>query len=221
LFKTLENPLIRLVAVQKSNRDPPHGALRVTLRPTTLTMPVDRRIAVLGKKRSANSSFLRLLAGVTAPTSGKVISQARLSPILKSNELFHYSFNGLENIRHYARILNMSPNQLFLAINRLSENAGSLGGPIRDEEQGWRDEAIVALFTLLPFDCYLIDEISQYGETMIRRHLDVVAQRGAGLIFTTTSVRWTRYYAEAAIVVRDGAVYPFSTVEQAIAFHER
>jgi capsular polysaccharide transport system ATP-binding protein len=213
--------LIRLVAVAKSNREPPHGALRIVLQPTTLTLPVDRRVAVLGKKRSANSSFLRLLAGVTAPTSGKVISRARLSPILKSSELFHYYFNGLENIRHFARILNLEPDQLLLAINRLSGTANSLGGSIRDEERGRRDEAIMALLTLLPFDCYLIEEIGQYGETMIRRHLDGVAHRGAGLIFTTTSARWTRQYADCAIVIRDALVYPFSTVEEAIAFHER
>jgi capsular polysaccharide transport system ATP-binding protein len=213
-------PLIQLIAAEESYREP-DAPRRIILRPTTINLPVDRRLAVLGKKRSANSAFLRLLAGITAPTRGKVISHARLSPILKPHELFHPYFNGMENMRHFARMLNLDPDRLMVATDAFSGTGGSLGGQVKAEEPDRRREAIMALLTLLPFDCYLIDEISQFSEAVTRRHLDAVAHRGAGLIFTTTSWRWASRYADCAIVFRDAAVYPFPTVEKAIASYER
>jgi ABC-type polysaccharide/polyol phosphate transport system ATPase subunit len=212
--------VIHLLAVEESSWAP-RASVKVVLQPTTITLPADRRLVVLGKKHSVNSGFLRLLAGVSAPTRGTIISRVRLSPILRSSGLFYPHVNGLENIRHYARMLNVGEDRLTLAIDRLSGVAGSLG---EQRYEGWRDrgrEAMLALFTLLPFDCYLIDEIAQFPEALTQRHLDAVAPRGAGLIFTTTSLWRARRYADCAIVIRDGIVHPFSDVEKAIAFHER
>jgi capsular polysaccharide transport system ATP-binding protein len=216
----LEARLIHLIAAEES-RSAPGEPLRIILQPTTLSLPADRRLVVLGKKASVNSAFLRLLAGVTVPTRGRVMSHARLSPIMNSTGLFHPYVNGIENIRHYARLLNLDEDKLLMAIDSFTGTVGSLGGRAREEQNERRREAIIALLTLLPFDCYLIEEIAQFSEPVARRHLEAVAPRGAGLIFTTNSLRRARSYADCAIVIRDGIVHPFSNVEEAIAFHER
>jgi capsular polysaccharide transport system ATP-binding protein len=216
----MENSLIHLVGVEESTwapRTPP----KIIFQPTTLSLPADRRLVVLGKKYSVNLEFLRLLAGVSVPTRGKVVSHLRLSPIISLSGLFYPYVNGLENIRHYARMLNVDANRLTLAIDLFTGTGGALGGPAKDQQRDRSKEAMIALFTLLPFDCYLIDEIAQFSEAVVSRHLDAVAPRRAGLIFTTHSQRQARQYADCAIVIRDGIVHPFSDVERAIAFHER
>jgi ABC-type polysaccharide/polyol phosphate transport system ATPase subunit len=216
----LENRLIHFVAVEASQwapRTPP----KIILQSTTLSLPADRRLVVLGKRPSVNSSFLRLLAGVSAPTRGKVISEVRLSPIINAAGLFHPYLNGVENIRHFARMLNLNADQLMVAIDAFSGTGRTLGGAAQEEQRDRRREAVMGLLTLLPFDCYLIDELAQFSEAVTRRHLDAVAPRGAGLIFTTTSRRLARRYADCSIVIQDGIVHPFSSVEKAIAFDER
>jgi capsular polysaccharide transport system ATP-binding protein len=212
--------LIHLIAVEQWSRDP-NVPSEVILRPTTLSLPADRRLAVLGTRRSRNSHFLRLLAGIATPTRGRVLSAVRLSPIMKSNGLFHPYLNGLENIRQFARMLNLAPDRLAAAMDEFSGTGGALGGPAKEEDRLRRREAEMALLSLLPFGCYLIDEIAQFSEALARRHLGAVSSRGAGLIFTTTSSRLVRCYADCAIVLRDASVHPFSDVEEATAFHER
>jgi len=216
----MENSLIHLIGVEESTWAP-RTTPKIVFQPTTLSLPADRRLVVLGKKYSVNSEFLRLLAGVTAPTRGKVISDVRLSPIINLSGLFYPYVNGLENIRHYARLLNVDANKLTLAIDLFTGTGGSLGGAVKDQQRDHSKEAMMALFTLLPFDCYLIEEIAQFSDLVMRRHLDAVGPRGAGLIFTTHSLRQARRYSDCAIVIRDGIVHPFSDVERAIAFHER
>jgi ABC-type polysaccharide/polyol phosphate transport system ATPase subunit len=215
-----EGQLIQLVATEEWYQEP-NEPPRIVLRPTTLDLPADRRLVVLGRRRSANSRFLRLLAGITWPTRGRVIAKVRLSPILSANGLFHPYFNGVENVRHFARMLNLHPDQLLLAIDSFSGSTGFLGGVAKVEEQDPRRQAMMGLLTLLPFDCYLIDEIAQFSEAVVWRHLDAVAPRGAGMIFTTSSRRHAQRYADCALVLRDAVVHPFSSVEKAFAFYER
>jgi capsular polysaccharide transport system ATP-binding protein len=216
----MEKQLIHLVGVEESFRTR-HAPMKVVFQPTTLSLPANRRLAVLGKKQSVNVEFLRLLAGVTVPTRGKVISRVRLSPIINTVGLFHPTFNGLENIRHFARLLNFDADRLMVAIDAFTGTGGALGGSALEEQRERRREAVIGLLTLLPFDCYLIEELAQFSEEVMSRHLAAVAPRGAGLIFTTSSLRKARRYADCAVVIRDGIVHPFSNLEQAIAFHER
>ena len=89
------------------------------------------------------------------------------------------------------------------------------------EDSGKRKATEIALLTLLSFDCYLIDEIGHLAEAVRERHLEVVAERGAGIIFTTNLPQLARRYADCALVIRAGIVHPFSSVEEAVDFHER
>lgn len=212
--------MIHLSSLAKSHAVP-GSRPKIVLRPTTLALPADRRLAVLGEGREANSAFLRLLAGVARPTRGTVISDLRLSPVVRRVGLFHPHLNSLENIRFFARMLNFDADQLMLAVGAFAGAGSSLGRPPKDEDGAERKAAEMALLTILPFDCYLIDEITQFSEAVIRRHLDVVAPRGAGMIFSTTSARLARQFGDCAIVIRNGIVHPFSNVAEALAFDGR
>jgi len=43
---------------------------KLVFKRTTLALPTDRRVAILGERLQGKSSLLRLLAGVDAPTMG-------------------------------------------------------------------------------------------------------------------------------------------------------
>ena len=184
-------------------------------------MPADRRLAVLGKRRQGKSVFLRILAGVEEPTRGEVISRLRLSPVVRSGALFHPRMSALENVRFFARMLNLDADRLALAVDAFYGADGVLGRSRKGEEGDRRKAAEIAFLSLLPFDCYLIDDIGQLPEAARKRHLDAAAQRRAGIIFATNQPQLARRYADCAVVIRDGIVHPFSDVAEAIAFDER
>ena len=45
----------------------------------SVTLPTDRRVAVLGHDEAAKSTLIRMLAGIALPTKGRVIRRAKLS----------------------------------------------------------------------------------------------------------------------------------------------
>jgi capsular polysaccharide transport system ATP-binding protein len=212
-------PLIRLVDLAKVYSPPDHPP-KVVLRPTTLALPADRRLAILGQRRQGKSVLLRLLAGVETPTKGEVMAPGRMSPVARPNGLFHPRLSILENIRFFARMLNVHADQLTVALDAFCAAGGAL---VRhaDQKGELRTAAEVALLSMLPFDCYCVDDIGQVAEASRERLFHAAARRGAGVIFATNQTRLARRYADCAIVLRHGNVHPFSSIDEAILFDER
>jgi ABC-type polysaccharide/polyol phosphate transport system ATPase subunit len=212
--------VIHLVSAAVSY-DVPGKGHEIVMLPITLDLPTDRRLAVMGDKRQGKSIFLRILSGAQMPTFGEVISNVRLSPVIKSGALFNSRLSTYENIRFSARMFNLDIDILAKTVSAISGVAAAVGAPHKDESAEDRRTAELALLSILPFDCYLIDEVSVLPEVARHRLFSAAHQQGAGVIFATNSVRLARTYADCAIVIRGKSIHPFSDIEEAIAFHER
>jgi capsular polysaccharide transport system ATP-binding protein len=217
---TVDQRLIHLIGVTKTytveNASP-----KLVLRPTTLTIPTDRRIAVLGRRRSGKSTILKLLAGNESPSEGEIFSRVRISSVVRPGSLFHPRLNNQENLRFYARTLNVDMEELMAAVGSYSTVSTNRGTNRRGENTEQRKAIEVALLTLQCFGCYLVDEIAHLADDVRHRLLYAAAQQGAGVIFSTNLPQMARRYAEGAIVIREGIVRPFASIERAIQFHER
>jgi ABC-type polysaccharide/polyol phosphate transport system ATPase subunit len=193
--------------------------IKVVLQPTTLSLPADRRVAVLGEDQSTNTMFLRLLARAEAPTHGKVIASARVSPVVRPGRLFHPSLSVLENIQFFARMLNVDANQLARAVSFFA--GADIYLESAAEALDRRIALETALLSILPYDCYLVDELARLRDAAKDCLVAAATQRQAGIIFTTGKPRLALELADCAVVIRNGIVHPFSEVEEAIAFHGR
>jgi capsular polysaccharide transport system ATP-binding protein len=214
----LDRRLIHLVAVAKSYVVA-HSAAKTVLEATTLTVPADRRLAVLGARREGKSTFLRLLAGTETPTAGEVIALGRRSPVVRFGGLFDRRLTGRENVRFFARMMDVDADQLAMALDAFCNANGVLAQSLDDPGDD-SQAAELALLSILPFDCYFLDEIGALETAVRERLLGLAAQRGAGVIFATNQPQLARRYADCAVVIRNRTVHPFSTVAEAIAFHE-
>jgi capsular polysaccharide transport system ATP-binding protein len=201
--------------------DIPGASQKVVLYPTTIDLPIDRRVAVIGPKRHGKSVFLRLLSGAETPAVGRVISRARLSPVIRAGAIFDRRLTIFENIRFFARMLNVDAEELALTVMSVCGRDGGMAKSRVGETEEQRRAAELALLCVLPFDCYLADEISYIPEAARLGLFKAAARQRAGIIFATNQKQLARSYADCAIVIRDKTLYPFSDVEEAIAFNER
>jgi len=212
--------MIHLVSVAK-NFHLHDGGTKLVLLPTTMDLPSDRPIAILGSKQQGKSVFLRLLSGVETPTQGAVMSDARFSPVIRNGVLFRRKLSLIENIRFVARIMNFNPDELATAVDEFCRSGDAPARSAHGESDEHRKAAELALFSLLAFDCYLVDEIWLLPEVPRRQLFDAAAERNAGVIFATSLSRLAREHAASGAVVRDHTVHYFPDIEEAIEFHER
>jgi capsular polysaccharide transport system ATP-binding protein len=212
--------LIHLLSVAKSFTS--RGRVpKVVLRPTTAALPADRRVALLGQKRAGKTVLLRMLAGIEAPDQGEVFAPLQLSPLVNSGGLFHPQLTGIENIRHFARMFGIDADRLTLAVDAFCGIGTLLSQPVKSQDANHRKAMEAAVTAVLPFDCYLVDDMQQFAPEMAERYFDAASQRQAGVIFATSNPRLARQFAEFVVVIRDGTLYPFRHVEEAIPFYER
>jgi capsular polysaccharide transport system ATP-binding protein len=219
MYSALDRRLIHLIGLTRSYLTP-SSTPKTVLHPTTLAVPTDRRLAVLGGRGQGKSVLLRLLAGVEAPSEGEVVSFVRRSPIVKLGGLFHPRLSNFENIRFFARVLDLDEDQLAMILDAFCHANGALLRSLHLRRESGRKAAELALLSILPFDCYFLDEMAQLEGAERERLLETAAGRGAGIIFATNQRQLARRYADCALVIRDGIVHPFTKVEEAIAFHE-
>jgi capsular polysaccharide transport system ATP-binding protein len=212
--------LIHLVEVTKTftGRDEPP---KVVFWPTTISLPADRRLAILGGKGEGKSVLLQLLVRNEKPDLGKVIAPLRLSPVFNSDRLFHPGLSGFENVRYYARRFGVDEEQLVTAMDRfypISRFLKILHGELTIRERRTMEATLAAA---IAFDCYLLDDVGQLAADLVERHLAIAARRGAGVIFTTGSPRLAQQFADCAVVIQDRTLHPFCRIEEATRFYER
>ena len=211
--------VIDLVGVSKTYAA--NGVRTVVFRPTTLALPADRRLVVLGDKHEGKSVLLQLLARSEKPDLGRVVSTARLSPVVNADRIFHRELSGFENLRFYARRFSVDERLLIAAMDHLYPLGRFLEASTGELPVRTRRSIEAAMTAALAFDCYLIDDLGLLDPLMVQRHLDVAGARGAGIVFSTGSLRVARQFADCAVVIKDRTLYPFCRIEEAARFYER
>jgi capsular polysaccharide transport system ATP-binding protein len=212
--------MIHLLSVAKSYIGS-GGAPMVVFRPTSVSIPADRRVAVLGERGTGKTVLLRLLAKIEAPDQGEVIQAVRLSPVIGVTGLFHPQLTGLENIRFVARVFDIDADRLTLAVDAFCGAGGRLGEAVRLQEPADRRAMEAAVVAILPFDCYLIDNTGMLGSEILERCFEAASRREAGVIFATSNPRLVRQFANFVVAIGDATLHLFADVESAIGFHER
>lgn len=193
---------------------------KVLIGPVDIVIPTDRRLAILGDPPQMRSLFLNLLAGTELPSRGAVSARVSLSPVFRYGVLFQRRLSVMQNIQFFARMMNVDAAQLLVLLNAFHPIDKVLAGGVKLENVEQRRAAEIGLLTLLPFQCYLFDELWLISGSVRERFFRATEERGSGIIFATNHVRLAREHADCAIVVRGGTVYPFSDVDEGIAFHE-
>lgn len=207
-------PLICIVAVTKAAAVPNPNILLFDN--MNITLPTNRICAVLGRQGSGRSMFLRLLGRLEQPDAGAILTQARFSVIANHGSMFHPGLTGIENIALAARVYGLDSatlTEIALEITNFGPawqmKAGSVIGRMRRSM-----ETIVS--ALLPFDCFLLDDVERVEPDILQVVLELLHSRHAGMIFTAHNPKFVRLIASCASVITGQSMQAFETVEEAI-----
>ena len=69
-------------------------------------------VGIIGPNGSGKSTILKLIAGVMSPTSGTVVTQGKISPLIELGAGMHPELTGRENIYLNGAILGLKRKQI-------------------------------------------------------------------------------------------------------------
>ncbi len=207
--------LIHLVEAAKSF--PRVGASpHVVLLPGTISLPTDARLGVLAGRKAGKTTLLRLLAGAIRPDGGVVTGADAMSPAINAASLMHPGLSAVENLRFLARAFGFDADGLLAATMSLAGSDMLLDRPLKGQDGAHRRNFETATTFVIPFACYLVDEVGQIDPEVMARCFALAAHRRAGVIFTTSQPRFIVQHAEAAATLRDGVLKLFAEPRHAV-----
>jgi ABC-2 type transport system ATP-binding protein len=186
-------------------------------------------VGVLGHNGAGKTTLLRLLAGVTAPSTGRVRVAGRIAPLISIGVGFHPELSGRENIVVNGSVLGLSRERLadlepeIIAFSGLPDDV--LDVPVKLYSSGMLLRLAFAVAVHTEPDVMLVDELLAVGDLAFQqRCLTRMAElRAAGVtvVLVSHSVFTVREVCERAIVLSAGRKVFDGPVEEAIRVHQR
>lgn len=189
----------------------------------TLTLPAGRSLGLLGRNGAGKSTLMQIIAGTMRPSTGRVVRNRRVSwPIGHANS-FHPDMTGLQNTRFLARLHGMDSDSLCDFVEEFADIGAHFYMPLRTYSNGMRARLAFGVAMGIPFDTYLIDEVTAAGDGAFRarsRRVFRARMQQADAIMISHSMTDLRKFCNSGLVLHEGQLELYDNIEEAISRHE-
>jgi heme exporter protein A len=191
----------------------------VALRDFNLSAAAGEFIALFGRNGAGKTTFLRILAGLSRPSSGTFRIQpsngAQLRYVrgaigyLSHNTVLYADLTALENMRFYARLMDVAADEESL-VKRIEEVglAGREKEPVRNYSRGMQQRLAIARAFMHNPDILLLDEpftgLDQGGAEFLTGYLLKAQSQGKICIMTIHDTKTGYEMADRLIVIDRG-----------------
>jgi ABC-2 type transport system ATP-binding protein/lipopolysaccharide transport system ATP-binding protein len=137
------------------------------LQDVNFTVEKGEALGLLGHNGSGKSTLLQIVAGILAPTNGKVIANGRVAPLIQLGVGFNPELTGLENIYLNASLYgfrNKEVKKRLEGIITFSELGTFIDTPLKHYSSGMQMRLGFSVAVHLDPDILLADEILAVGD---------------------------------------------------------
>lgn len=144
----------------------------LALNDVSLTVCRNEIFGIIGNNGAGKSTFLKLIARVLRPTTGRVFVKGRVAPLLELGAGFHPELSGRENVFLNGAMLGFSRaemNRKFKGIVEFSEIGDFIEAPLRTYSSGmWARLGFSVAIDVDP-DILILDEILSVGDESFQK----------------------------------------------------
>lgn len=206
-FATLKSALLQ----RSLSRDLAPAETFAALRGVSFSVPKGQTLGVIGRNGSGKSTTLKLVAGITKPTSGTVKVQGRISALIELGAGFHPEISGRENVFINGIMLGLSRREIqqrFDEIVDFAEMTDFIDAPVKTYSSGMYMRLGFAVAIHVDPEVLLVDEVLAVGdEGFTHKCLDKFAEfkrRNKTILFVTHSLAMVERFCDEAIWIDAG-----------------
>jgi lipopolysaccharide transport system ATP-binding protein len=195
------------------------------------TLQRGQSLGIVGENGAGKSTLLKVVAGVIAPTRGRVQVNGRVGALLELGSGFHPDYTGLANIELSAALLGLSPHEIaskreeIVAFADIGEH---INEPIKHYSSGMVVRLGFAVATALRPDILITDEVLAVGDESFQKKciawMEEYLADGGTLLLCSHSMYHIQKLCRHALWLRDGQVVrqgaAMDVTQAYLAFHE-
>jgi ABC-type polysaccharide/polyol phosphate transport system ATPase subunit len=201
-FSTLKSALLQRSLMQNLRPNEVFPALT----DVSFTVPRGSTYGVIGRNGSGKSTALKLVAGITKPTSGAVRVEGRISALIELGAGFHPEISGRENVFINGIMLGLTKREIqdrFDEIVDFAELREFIDAPVKTYSSGMYMRLGFAVAIHVDPDVLLVDEVLAVGdEGFTHKCLDKFGEfrrRGRTILLVTHSLNLVERFCDEAI----------------------
>lgn len=186
-------------------------------------------VALFGKNGAGKSTVLKMITGVTFPTSGEITVNGRVSALLELTSGFDMEFSGRENIYLKGHILGLSDNEikeLESTIIEFSELEDYIDQPVRTYSSGMKSRLGFAINVNIKPEILIVDEALSVGDTAFRvkcqeKINEIIEKDNVTLLFVTHQTAVAEEFCTRGIVMKNGKLIFDGEVHEASEYYKK
>lgn len=163
-----------------------------SLRDVSFAVPDGQALGIVGRNGAGKSTILKILAGITVPTSGVSRTRGRVAALLEVGTGFHPELTGRENVYLNGALLGMSRGDISRRFDAIVDFSGIerfLDTPVKRYSSGMYLRLAFAVAAHLEPDVLVVDEILAVGDAEFQRkcigRMQEAEEEGRALIFVS------------------------------------
>ena len=208
-FATLKSALLTGSLIQDLRPEETFPALQGV----SFNVPAGRTYGIIGRNGSGKSTALKLVAGITKPTTGTVTVRGRISALIELGAGFHPEISGRENVFINGIMLGLTKREVarrFDEIVDFAELQEFIDAPVKTYSSGMYMRLGFAVAIHVDPDVLLVDEVLAVGdEGFTHKCLDKFGEfkrRGKTILLVTHSLALVERFCDEALWLNAGKI---------------
>lgn len=185
------------------------------------------RLAIIGANGAGKSTLLKVLAGIYAPTRGRVHASGRVSALLTASVGLNPEATGRENIINRGMYMDVHPRDMRARIDEIAEFT-ELGYyidmPVRTYSAGMMIRLCFAVATSLRPEILLMDEWLAAGDAAFlskaRQRMQEFVSASSIMVLASHSMALLREWCNRAVLLDHGRIIAAGEVAEVEAAYE-
>jgi len=184
-------------------------------------------LGIIGANGAGKSTILKLLSKITAPTSGAITINGRLSALIEVGSGFHPELTGRENIYLSGSILGMRRREITEKLHSIIDFAGVrqfIDVPVKRYSSGMYVRLGFSIAAHLQPDILLLDEVLAVGDASFQAkcyaRIKKMRDDGTTIIFISHDLNAVDFLCDRALLLSSGEIVADGSTSDVISQYE-
>ncbi len=223
-YYIFERPVDRLKEIFFKQKR--HRAFKA-LGPVNIEIKKGETLGIIGENGAGKSTFLKLVAGVIEPLSGKIEVNGKVSAILELGTGFNPEFTGRENVLLNGTLLGLTLDEINSKIDDIA-NFAEIGDffdmPVKTYSTGMYLRVAFSLAVNVNADIVVIDEALAVGDGLFEKkcidRIWELKRNGVTILFCSHSLYTISNFCDRVMWLKEGRIEKIGETKSVISMYE-